>query len=50
MKNAVLEEDVGGAQNVLPAVHRVGDVVEAAGRALYCLFVKGDVVGLVRAG
>ena len=31
--DAVLEEDVGGAQDLLAAVERVGDVVEAAGRA-----------------
>src|ERR1700733_12642094 len=30
--NAVLEANVGGAQHVLAAVHRVGDVMETAGQ------------------
>src|SRR5262245_28208625 len=44
--DAVFEEDVGGAQNLLAAVERVGDVVEAAGLAVMIARV-GKIVALV---
>src|SRR3954454_25034144 len=48
-EDAVLQEDIRGAQDVLAAVERIGDVVEAA---LYTMrFARvGEVVALVRAG
>jgi hypothetical protein len=47
--HAGLEEDVGGAQDLLARVERVGDVVEAALGAVV-VEGEGEVVGLVVAG
>ena len=44
--DAVLQEDVGGAQDLLAAVERVGDVVEAA-RLAVVVAGEGEVVALV---
>ena len=48
-EDAVLEEDVGRVQDLLAAVERVGDVVEAALHAMRLAGV-GEVVALVGAG
>src|SRR5882724_8700968 len=45
--DAVLQEDVGGAQDFLAAVERVGDVMKAAGRIGVIVRI-GEVVTLVR--
>ena len=45
-EDAVLQEDVGGAQNLLAAVERIGDVMEAALGAGVVARI-GEVVGLV---
>src|SRR5439155_18683669 len=44
--DAVFEKDIGGAQYLLAAVERVGDVMEAAGLAVMVAGV-GEVVALV---
>src|SRR3569833_1368901 len=48
-EDAVLEEDVGGEQDLLARVERVGDVMEAAGHAGVIARI-GEVVGLVGGG
>src|SRR5215475_6916507 len=48
-EDTVLEEDIGGPQNVLTTVERVGDVMEATLHAMSFARV-GKIVALVRAG
>src|ERR1041385_556792 len=48
-EHAVLQKDIGGAQNVLAAIERISDVMEAALGAGVVARI-GEVVALVRGG